>query len=106
MVVSMRRAMLPKRANAFRDAGVVGRHHSTLAGGHVLRGVEGEGGAHAKRAGFPAIYGRAVSLAGIFHHDQLVALCDLAHRRYVGRVAVQVDRHDRASSRRDRCFDF
>ena len=47
----------------------------------------------------------AVRLGGVLDHDQAVLPGDLHDRVHVGRLAVEVDRHDGLGPRRDRRLD-
>ena len=58
------------------------------------------------RADAPALVLGAVRLAGVLDHDQAVASRDRQDRIHVGRLAVEVHRHDRLGPRRDRRFDL
>ena len=71
----------------------------------VLAGVEAEARRVAQAAGAPAHITRAMGLGRVFDHAQTVAARDGVDRAHVGRLAVQVHRHDGAGAWRDGRLD-
>ena len=57
--------MIDDLSYLFRYFMVIRGDHPSFAGGHILRGIKGKA-ARAKRAHFPALKLRAMSLAGVF----------------------------------------
>ena len=94
--------VIPEEPQLFRRATVVGHDDPGVAvRAEVLRWVEAEGRRVAERAGAPPADARAVRLRGVFDDDEIVPRRDRQHRLDVGRLSVQVDRHDGARARRD-----
>ena len=86
--------------------GVARDHGAAVAqGAEVLARVEAEGGRDAERAAGPPLVQRAVRLAGVFDDGQAAARGELEDRIHVGRLAVEMHRHDRPGARGDRGLD-
>ena len=66
-----------------------------LAGGHVLRRLEGEGAGVPRRAGVLAAPGRAVRLGGVLEDDEVVLARQLAQAVEVGHAPADVHRDER-----------
>ncbi len=71
----------------------------------VLARIEAEGAKRPDGPGAAPLVPGAVGLAGVLDHRQAVPGGDLEDRVHVGRLAVQVDGHDRPGAWRDGRFD-
>ena len=104
MVVLLALAVVAQLPQLFGDPIVVGRDHSAVAErAEVLRRVEAERRGVAEAARPPSLVSRAVGLRGILDHQQVVPPRDRQDGVEVDRQAVEMDRHDGARSRIDRC---
>jgi hypothetical protein len=78
----------------------------SAVGAQVLARIEAEAAGVAEAADRAVLVDRAVRLARVLDHLEPVALGDLEDGVHVGRVAVEMDRHDRLRLRRDLRLDL
>src|SRR5208283_5134924 len=102
MVVFLRLAMVAQHAYVLRQVRFVGRDCTSLtAGPEILARIEAEGSGFPHRSrSFPSfVFSREVlgtmSLASIFYYDQVPSPGQLQNPIHVGRLSVEVNRHDR-----------
>ena len=96
-----RDAMVPEHPHPVGQRPVVGRHHSSFAGGDVFDRVKRETREPRKTADRAAPEARAKSMTGVRNDLDPARLGDSIQRIVVSRLAAVVDRHDRARPCRD-----
>ncbi|OPZ76002.1 MAG: hypothetical protein BWY77_02004 [bacterium ADurb.Bin431] len=85
---------------------VIGDHHTAVAeGAEIFAGIKTEAAIGAEGARLAALILRAVGLAGILNHRQVVAPGDGHHLVHAAAVAVEMDRDDRPRARADLFLD-
>src|SRR5213079_1912974 len=84
---------------------VRGERAPLAVGAEVLGGVEAEGGRLAEAADAPAAVARAVGLAGILDHGEVVTRGERQDGIEIGGPAVEMYGHDRPRARGDRRLD-
>jgi len=73
-------------------------HRPTLAGGHLMRGIEGQRGEVAERSDGLSADPRAERVAAVLHEEEAPLFAERGERGCVERKAHRVREHDRARS--------
>ena len=105
VLVTSLHALIAQEASLSFEFWVSGDDHAALPSRHVLGRVEAEGSERSETPDRGAVDRRCVSLSSVFEHHQAVLLSNRHDLGHVGRVAVEVDRHDRRGLGRDRGAD-
>ena len=100
-----RRPWLRRDTSSSCSLGVCGRHRAALARRHLLVRVEGPDGGMSVRAQRLALVHRAERLARVLDQRDAVLLAEWEQRVVLGRVAEDVDGHERLRARCDRGLD-
>src|ERR1700758_4900905 len=95
------RAMIAKRAQAFRKRRIPGRDHAAVAdSGEILGGIEAETARDAKRSRGAALTSCQNSLSGVFHNGELVFRRDCREAAHLRALAVEMHGDDRFDAAR------
>src|SRR5690348_18250075 len=106
MMVLLALAIVVQLSDFFRNAPIVRSHHSAVAvSAKILCREKTESCRMAEAAGTLASVMHSVGLRRVFDHQQIVLLRNRADCVQVSWLAVEVNRHDGASARRDGRFE-
>jgi hypothetical protein len=98
---SRRHCVVAKQPQTPIELRVRGEHHPAFAGRHHLVAVEAEARDVAERADRAAAVARAVRLGRVLDEHRAGAPRDVAERRHVARLTVEMDGDDRLGAARD-----
>src|SRR6267378_8531702 len=94
-------------AKGARVLSIIRHHHSALTvRAQILTRIKTETAQVADAAHSTPLVLSAMSLGGVFDDNQIMTPCDLQNRIHVGRLAVEMNGHDRLSAFRDRALDL
>ena len=100
-------AVVAQPADARQQRGIApGDHAAVAVAAQVLAGIEAEARQIAQAAAAPAVMLGRVRLRRVLDHPQAVPPGDGQDRVHVGRLAVEMHRHDGPRARRDRRLDL
>ena len=104
MHIARRLPAVPEALDPFRDLRVVRYGRPGVAErAEILRGIEAEGAADAECADRRTGARGEMRLTAVFNERQIVASGQRRECCHVGRLAIQVHRHERSRPRRDGC---
>jgi len=106
VIVTLKLAIVAQQHDLLGPLVVIGDHHAAVAkGAEIFARIKTEAAVRAESARPLALVYRAVSLAGILDHRQVVAPGDGHHLIHPAAVAVEMDRDDGPRARADFLLD-
>lgn len=96
MLIFHRSPIIPERSHFFSNIRLVSDHGPCIGkGSEIFARIETESGGISKTTALDSPINRAMGLSGIFNHFELVFFRNRSNRIHVGRVPIQMNRHNR-----------